>query len=199
VGDEIGVFTTDGMCCGARVWDGTNTAITVWGNNSLTDTMDGFLKKDTFRLRIWNMAENQDYVADAEFESGHTVAYQTGGFSVLSSLTAMSQTDVESDEQANVPTSFSLKQNYPNPFNPETVIEYDLPENAQIVLKIYDVRGNEVRTLESTAKSAGSHTAIWDGHNEFGTLVSSGVYFYQLNVVSENATFSQTRKMILMK
>ncbi len=199
VGDEIGVFTTDGMCCGARVWDGTNTAITVWGNNSLTDTVEGFLATDTFRFRIWNMAEEQEYIADAEFEPGHPVVYQSGGFSVLTELTAMAKTSVASKEIMNIPKSFVLKQNYPNPFNPETVIEYDLPVNAQVVLKIYDVRGNEVRTLESTPKSAGSHTVMWNGRNKFGTLVSSGVYFYELNVVSKNATFSQTRKMILMK
>ncbi|MBD3289572.1 T9SS type A sorting domain-containing protein, partial [candidate division KSB1 bacterium] len=102
-------------------------------------------------------------------------------------------------EISRLPESFRLKQNYPNPFNPETLIEYDLPASAQVVLTIYDVRGNEVQTLESTAKSAGTHTVMWDGRNEFGTLVSTGLYFYRLDVVSENAKFSQTRKMILMK
>ncbi len=98
-----------------------------------------------------------------------------------------------------VPTEYSLSQNYPNPFNPETSIKYGLPEPAQVKITIYDVNGRLIRTLVSGQKSAGNHSAIWNGRDEIGRKVVSGVYFYHFKAIGVKQSFSQTNKMILMK
>jgi len=94
-----------------------------------------------------------------------------------------------------LPTRYELHQNYPNPFNPTTVIRYDLPEASEVVLKIYDVMGREVRTLVNARQSAGYQSAAWDGRNEQGQVVGSGVYVYQLQAGDR----AQRMKMLFLK
>ena len=93
------------------------------------------------------------------------------------------------------PSDFKLKNNYPNPFNPETIIEYLVPKNGQVNLVIYNMLGQKVRTLVNEVKTAGTYQVFWNGRNEDGTALSSGVYFYQLQ--GENALI--TKKMTLIK
>lgn len=94
-----------------------------------------------------------------------------------------------------LPSAYSLEQNYPNPFNPETIISYSLPKQSRVQIKIYDITGNEIRSLIDEEKSAGRHNILWDSRNNFGQRVASGIYFYK--IVADN--FVQTKKMILMK
>lgn len=88
-------------------------------------------------------------------------------------------TDID-DEFASLPESITLHQNYPNPFNSTTVIRYDLPRAADIVLIIYDILGREVRRLIDSHKDAGIKHIIWDGCDNQGREAGSGVYFYKL-------------------
>jgi len=94
-----------------------------------------------------------------------------------------------------VPVEFALEQNYPNPFNPTTTIGYALKERSMVVMKLYDVLGEEVRTLVNEEQGAGVREVVWDGRNNSGSLVSSGVYLYRL----EAGRFVKSVKMILMK
>lgn len=100
---------------------------------------------------------------------------------------------------AGLPKSFALSQNYPNPFNPQTSIVYDVPASAEggsrIVLSIYNVRGKKVRTLVEDWKKPGTYLVQWDGRNDQGEELSSGVYFSRL----EAGEFVQTRKLVLLK
>jgi hypothetical protein len=89
----------------------------------------------------------------------------------------------------------SLAQNYPNPFNPQTTIAFTIKDRGAVTLKVYNVNGELVRTLANENRAAGSYSLTWDGHNDSGQSVSSGVYFYKL--VTNN--FSQTKKMVLLK
>jgi hypothetical protein len=90
----------------------------------------------------------------------------------------------------------SLSQNYPNPFNPTTTIDFALRETSRVQLKVYNVAGQLVRTLVNEDRSGETlHTVRWDGRNDAGQLVSSGVYFYKL--VAKD--FVQTKKMVLLK
>ncbi|NOZ61986.1 MAG: T9SS type A sorting domain-containing protein [Calditrichaeota bacterium] len=98
-----------------------------------------------------------------------------------------------------VPDDYNLSQNYPNPFNPETQINYALPEPATVTLNIYDINGHLARTLVSGQKSAGLHTVTWDGRDNSGVKVVSGIYFYHFKAAGAKQSFSQTNKMILMK
>ncbi|MCH8954697.1 choice-of-anchor D domain-containing protein [candidate division KSB1 bacterium] len=95
-----------------------------------------------------------------------------------------------------VPEQFELLQNFPNPFNPETSIRYNLPEASRVSIVIYDLLGRRVRTLiDSQQKETGYFTARWNGHDDLGGQVATGVYIYQLKTSSK----SISRKMILLK
>lgn len=104
-------------------------------------------------------------------------------------------TGIESPEDAAVLiTAVHLFQNQPNPFSPETRIEFDLPRAGRVELKVYAVRGRLVRTLVEDRRAAGSHSVRWDGRDEAGRKVASGVYFYNLAAPGIN----ESRKMILL-
>ena len=94
------------------------------------------------------------------------------------------------DDDILIPEQFALKQNYPNPFNPTTQIQYDLPEDGNISLKVYNMLGEVVIELDKGFKTAGRHTITFDGN-----MLPSGVYFYQLR----SGDFVRTRKMTFMK
>ena len=101
------------------------------------------------------------------------------------------------DEGGILPEEFILSQNYPNPFNPQTEINYSLPVAGAVRLTIYNLLGQRVATIVNEFQQAGNYRASWNGNNEFGKLLSSGVYLYNLNV--DNGKFSETKKMLLLK
>jgi hypothetical protein len=101
----------------------------------------------------------------------------------------------EGEETAIRPTDFKLEQNYPNPFNPETEIEYTLHRPAYVILQIYNLLGQKVKTLVNERQTIGSFLIVWDGKNTKGREVTSGIYFYRLEVNG----VSQTRRMVLLK
>jgi hypothetical protein len=88
-----------------------------------------------------------------------------------------------------------LLQNYPNPFNPETTICFDMPASGPARLEIYNVRGQMVKTLAEGNHEFGRHSYVWNGTDNGGNSVSSGIYFYRLTTSSH----SESRKMMLMK
>jgi hypothetical protein len=92
--------------------------------------------------------------------------------------------------------SLKLGQCYPNPFNPTTRFDFEIPETAHTRIDVYDVRGRLVTTLVDRTLPAGRKTAVWDGHNNHGQRVASGLYFYRMSVVGQH---SLTRKMLLLK
>jgi len=94
-----------------------------------------------------------------------------------------------------IPTEFALYQNYPNPFNPLTVIRYDLPRAAHVNVRIFDVRGSLVKTLQSGEQTAGAWSVTWDGSREDGRLSAAGIYLYSIDTES----FRKTRKLLLLK
>jgi hypothetical protein len=94
-----------------------------------------------------------------------------------------------------VPIVFMVKQNYPNPFNPETIIKYGIPNPEKVEIEIYNTLGQKVITLLSKEQKAGYHEVLWDGRNENGRLVASGIYFYKVQAGEHMAI----RKMIFLK
>jgi len=97
--------------------------------------------------------------------------------------------------QTALPTTFAISQNYPNPFNPTTSIKYQLPQTSDVRLLIYNVLGQKVRTLVNSQIEAGYHSVIWDGRNDEGNAVASGVYIYRF----EADKFTRTMKLMLLK
>lgn len=102
----------------------------------------------------------------------------------------------EENKRNNIPHDFTLYQNYPNPFNPETTIEFSLPLSTYITLRIYNILGQEVKTVISEQLPAGMHEVKWDGTDNFGNKVSSGIYIYRMETGNG---YVKTRKMVFLK
>lgn len=107
---------------------------------------------------------------------------------------------VDETQAAPAVTKFSLDQNYPNPFNPETWIPYQLATPADVTIRIYKLNGEVVRSLDLGYKPAGFYadrtkSAYWDGKDDYGQKVSSGIYFYTIQAGS----YTATKKMIVTK
>jgi hypothetical protein len=98
-------------------------------------------------------------------------------------------------QREKIPQLFNISQNYPNPFNRTTTINYQLPVNSHITLKIYDQLGREIKTLVNGIQTAGKYSIQWNGKNSSGQDVGSGIYFYRLRT---SKGFADTGKMILL-
>ncbi|MDQ3022585.1 MAG: T9SS type A sorting domain-containing protein [Bacteroidota bacterium] len=102
--------------------------------------------------------------------------------------------ELSNEVNVGVPTKFDLSQNYPNPFNPSTKINYDLPFDGKVSVKIFDMAGKEVSTLVNEVKTAGYYTINFNATN-----LSSGVYFYRISAEANGQNFVSTKKMMLVK
>lgn len=121
--------------------------------------------------------------------NGNTSYYSgTGQFKVNSSVT-------EVEDKGVIPTQFDLSQNYPNPFNPTTRITYSLPQNSYVTIKIFDMLGQEIRTLVNNEMNAGKYSIDWNADNDLGNKVTSGMYIYRITA----GNFVSTKKMVLIK
>jgi len=95
----------------------------------------------------------------------------------------------------NIPDHFFISHNYPNPFNSVTHIRFGLKEGVEVSLKIFDVTGREVKSLVRERQKAGYYSIIWDGTNNSGVSVSSGMYFYKIKA----GDFIKSQKLVLVK
>jgi len=98
-------------------------------------------------------------------------------------------------EELTIPNQFQLYQNFPNPFNPSTTIKFSLPSGSPINLKIFDIKGELIKTITAEVKTTGESEISWDGTNDKGIKQPSGVYVYQLITTSN----TEARKMILLR
>ncbi len=106
-----------------------------------------------------------------------------------------SRKDITTEHSLDIPQSFSLGSNYPNPFNPSTTILYDLPKSTNLRIEIFNIHGQFVRTLVNGYSTAGRHYVVWNGSNDRGEAVSSGIYIYRIQA----GEFVKARKMMLLK
>jgi hypothetical protein len=111
------------------------------------------------------------------------------------------QTSTSVADRENSPEYFRIYSNYPNPFNPSTTIAYSLPERSSVVVKIYDIQGRQIKSYTFSAQSAGYQRVIWNGTNDWGNPISSGVYVYRVRASSlgDGKTFDRSAKMLLLK
>lgn len=136
-------------------------------------------------------------LTSADLRTGETLEIQAvpSAANVLVALTVKKTGTltgiVNAQAAQSLPDNFALHQNYPNPFNPATTIRFNVPVNlgepTRVTLRIYNVMGQLVRTLADGALTAGSYLAVWNGENEAGIKVSSGLYFYELRAGSFKA------------
>ena len=94
-----------------------------------------------------------------------------------------------------VPNRYDLKPNFPNPFNPSTTIEFSLAKHGHVQLEVFNILGQRVRLLASAEYSEGIHQVVWDGKDESGNTVASGVYLYRIRTES----YVKSRKMVILK
>ena len=130
----------------------------------------------------------QAWIAQAQLEDDGSLAFKQGIENLLNLLTSL------------IPEETALFANYPNPFNPETWIPYQLAESAAVTLTIYDLNGKMIRRLRVGHQAAGmyrsrSRAVYWDGRNQLGEPVASGLYFYTLTADE----FTATRRMLILK
>lgn len=182
--------------CTLEAWDAANNLIAstklqqdgsvllhVPGDVSITETDEGALPGEAITLRLKTAQGTLDLDTPVVFEAD--AAKELTIDVVLAEL---------------LPKVFSLAQNHPNPFNPSTRIAYAIPAGVeaggtQVRLQVFDIRGRVVRTLVNTKQLAGRYAVQWDGSDDAGQPVSSGVYFYRLHT----AQFAQTHKMMMVK
>jgi serine protease AprX len=121
------------------------------------------------------------------------------GWGVINALQAIEELKSLVDP-VKYPRAFALEQNFPNPFNPATTIVYSLPNAGPVTLRVYNVLGQEVRTLVDETQARGEHTSLWDGTNKSGSRVATGVYLYRLEFSSDGGgTTVLSKKMVLVK
>jgi hypothetical protein len=125
----------------------------------------------------------------AKDQSGEYSAYSSNG-----SFHTAGTTGIKNETNL-IPTKFEVFQNYPNPFNPSTIIKYGLPEAANVTVKVFNMLGQEVRTLVNDYKNAGTFNVQWNGDNNSGQKVTSGIYIFRVTAGNNAATM----KMILLK
>jgi len=173
-----------------------------WSRNPETDVQYYAVYRDTaagFKPSVGNFVQ---FVPGSD--TTFTESFQQGVHYKVSAVDSSGYGSGYSNEVSPVPTgigdqpltySFELYQNIPNPFNPSTAIRYELDRRTRVSLAVYDVQGRLVRQLVSAVKGPGVFTVIWDGRNQKGMPVSTGVYFYRL--VAEGK--QKTRKMAVLK
>ena len=189
VGTVVEILGANGKVLASReiTTEGVLGLMHLLGDVSITEDDEGAVSGEALTFRI------QD--SDVEL---------VGSESITWSANEVRKLDLRFEEvQSLLPRAYSLAQNHPNPFNPATEISYAIPTSVNgvavastpVTLQIFDIRGRVVRSLVSARQAPGSYSARWDGRDDRGVSVSSGVYFYRLTTEH----FKRTRKMMMVK
>ncbi len=166
---------------------------TSWTNLEAVSNTENYWKRSRFLVSQYVQPTSQvqlRFVA-SDNPSGSLVEAGVDDFSIYSYM----QTGLGDDNIEPLPAVFALKQNYPNPFNGRTEISFDLPGKSDVYLSIYDITGRQVNTEFQSGLEPGSHSIIWNGRDQGGNDVASGVYLYTLKA----GDFSKTLKMLYLK
>ncbi len=141
---------------------------------------------------LWNSTQ----IRTDELGNENGIFWTTSYNELISHSFPLIETNIKVDNYINkTPSVYILSQNYPNPFNPETMIKYQLPKTSNVTLKIYNILGQEIKTLVNEEQQVGYYSVKWDGTNNNGLKVNSGVYIYK--IIADN--FTDVKKMILLK
>ena len=162
-----------------------------------TEGPDGFAD---MTFKFWKQAivaalQAQQPLVDGEMRVLTITGMTTEGMPIEGQDCMWIRNTGETADEPQLAAGYSLRENYPNPFNPETDISFILPTRTHASLTIYNIVGKKVVTLANREMDAGTHTVHWDGRDEAGKPVATGVYFYRL----KTDEFEQTQKMVLMK
>lgn len=156
-----------------------------------------FTKLNSDGDSLWSKNLNQNGVLRDITQTGEGSFLVAGqiGFGGSGNLAKFNQNVATSATPVTEPASFKLKQNYPNPFNPSTKIEFSLEQSSNVTIDVYNMLGEKIKTLVNGRRTAGTYTVEWNGTNQMGAQVSSGMYLYRLKTNQQ----SVTQKMTLIK
>ncbi len=147
-------------------------------------------------LEVWLADEALQIVQNLRERKGYTVVSSEHPKNLKLVVGKMDFIQEKLAQAQLIPARYELSQNFPNPFNPVTTIRYGVPSAQRVTLKVYNLLGEEVATLmHDEHKAAGYHVAIWDGRNQAGRMVTSGVYVYRLQA----GQITMTKKMALIR
>jgi aryl-phospho-beta-D-glucosidase BglC (GH1 family) len=157
------------------------------GERYLADLLELLMQYDTnFTYYTYHaLFEDYDGLPDTVYNA----------IEVLTEKLCSPVTGIRDDQPSSSIGGFALYPNYPNPFNPSTLIRYDLSNQTRVVLRIYDIVGREVKTLVDAVQEPGVRSVTWDGRDNAGKVVSSGLYVYRIRA----GGFTQSRKMLLLR
>jgi len=149
------------------------------------------------QLRYWD--ENLDQwlpVTDASYDlKNHRVVFETEAIQSYYAVIGTEGVTSITEFKNSLPDNFTLEQNYPNPFNPATTIGFQINSAGLVKLSIFNVLGQEVRTLVNELKPVGNYQVVWDGRNNYGNVLPTGTYIYKLQFANQ----TQIRQMSLVK
>ena len=154
-------------------------------------TDEAFTEPEAFEM-VDTTYLDLDYILNESNYYRLAAVDHAGNMSEYSSVVDIAVLSIDLDL---IPDVYALHQNYPNPFNPVTTLRYDLPEDAMVSIRIYDVMGRRVKSLVNTTQTAGYRSVRWDATNSFGEPVSAGMYIYMIQA----GEFTKTKKMVLLK
>jgi len=174
VGDWVKVLSEDNLIVGAAeiIEGGYLRNSAVYGDDVTTEDIDGLKAGEKISF-----------------------AYHSDTLASHVQFNPMSFHDVSLDYDTFLPTTFALYQNHPNPFNPITTIRYDLSEDGPVSIIIYDLMGREIKTLVKQVSAPGRYSVNWNGRNQWGKQIASGMYFYRM----ETPKFQSVKKLIFLK
>ncbi len=161
----------------------SNNGTTVGDNGTILRTTDG---GTTWNSQISGTTNNLNSVSFIDSDNGTAVGYD----GTILRTTNGGVSFVEEEEIEEIPNEYALSQNYRNPFNPSTNIKYSIPQTSKVVIKVFDILGNEIETLINEEKPIGSYEVNLEAND-----LPSGIYFYRLQA----GNFIQTKKMVLLR
>jgi len=189
-GAEIAIYHQDRCITAAALPYPLNTEnaylpLIIGADDPLSEEIEGFNENDPISFKIWD--GNEELLVSVK-----VIKY--GDNPGILKFNAHGTMVVELEAQR-IPKEYSLHQNYPNPFNPTTTLRYELPKPGKVEIRIFDLQGRLVNQLVSEYQEVGKYSVVWNGSDNHGIPVPSGIYFYQISTGS----YSKTRKAILMK
>jgi hypothetical protein len=198
--------TTDGGATWSAITVGTGTTYNIAVGGSGNDDFWMARGTDVFRSTNRGTTWTSSYTGTGTFYDVdfYTLGTNTHGWGVKDNGNIVAYygaiTGVE-EQILEIPQTFALMQNYPNPFNPTTTLRYGLPKDARVNLSIYNILGQRVATLKDEIQNVGYYDVVWDGRNDFGSQIASGVYFYRIEAkpVDGGEAFTSIRKMLMLK
>lgn len=183
-----------------EIWSNWNSISNPFGEPGIENVVfTGSVDNWSYFSANWSGYNDLSLLADEiiQLRIGlHTNDDDPTGFGLMIDDITLSDTTYTHAENHIVPTSDIAMYNYPNPFNPTTTIAFNLTEDSNIELSVYNIKGQMVKQLVRDQLSMGKHTVVWNGTNQNNQPVTSGIYLYKLKA---NGRYTNTKKMILLK